>query len=722
MGLRLSDLKPGSYTVSEDKPQESNKSVLKLSDLKPGSYSVAPEEQSLVSYAKESAINTGKAALVGFKDWAPFGESIQAKGEQVVFSLKDDPDKFYDYVKKRKENEAQLQAENPLGYTIGSGFGLFGTGKLPVPGTKAIGSAAEKVGEYGSKLNPYIGRFGEGATKAVGRTMQQASIGALEGGTSNPFQLFDAERAIQQGGTTAVLQGGIELGSAGYELAKILARPVGTKVGYVVGGVRPEVQKEYIDRQKDLKDYSLGEVPNRKADLGGRIKNATGDLQKNADEAKLAMYATKEQLTEARRAVTDDMNEYFTNLKTKSLPENIAPQLDEAMKSARKEVSSGSSEAFDLLGDTPVKMSGLKKSLTTKINSLQVAKQPPLPGSSDEALFNRLKSIRDALDNYPQVIKASEAKVLVQQVDSIIESMYDRGMAAYNPKAARGLVEFRGYIDSVLKENGKYSEKMAEVSAKTKALQNVTEYFGSGNTQDTLVKLSNPKSGEAIVARKNLGDFDNTFKTNFSQQIEDFVESKKLLSDPRHKKDVEALFEKKYGVPTIVDTLNRNKENFGEASDKFKKVGYVAIPESKISDLQRGSGQKRNAEEFFQNLEENTGQKFSQEAKDLALLEKFNQSNQAGSRNVQAWRTILERIPVLGPVTGLVLDKYGPAMTKGVIDIAVSSKPAMDRLVSIARDKNLSSAVVQKFLNDDPEFSRVVNPNKFQRVINQRSQ
>lgn len=686
---------------------------------RPPGFDKLPEFKPDDDFFKNALFEAGKGFLEGVGGMVPFGPAIEAKSAQVAFQAAAKPgdtesdieNRTADYMKLREEQKAEAAAKAPVMYGLGSALG-FGLG-AKLPGGEGL------VTSVGKTISNPIRRE---AAEIGTRVGLQTGIGAAEGGLSNPYQLFDPQAAIRSGALSGLLQGGFESGRGLVEGMRRAGPPTARFVGKAFGGVEPQTTDKYLAKQDELRSVSLGQIPNMKDDLSGQIRNSMGEIEQRAISAKSSRDDAKLALDDAQGKVRNEIENHFVALKSQSIPENIAPQMDEALATARKQVSAASGEAFDLLSpDTRISMPKLKQSLQTRINGLQIAGTAPLPGSSEAALYNQLNNIRDHLDNFPKEISAPEAKALIQQVDSIVENMYDRGMASYNPKAARDLVKWRQYIDSVLKENGAYSDKMAEVARKTQVLANVSEYFGSGNTHDNLMKLGNPKSGESIVARRYLKDFDNEFQSNLYPQVEGFVAARKSLSDPQYKKLVEDHFNKTYDIATLNDNFNRAEALNKTATSAQRSVGAVSAPGSKISDLGRTNfDRQQNSKEFFQALRAAGGPDYLPQAENIALLEQFTKGNTNGSRNVNFWSNMIQKIPAVGPVIGFTMDKYGPAVTKHIMDIGATNQKAMRSLTDFIAKGNLSSTAVQDFFANNEDFRPAVQPNKYQRELNKR--
>ncbi len=191
--MRLSELKPGSYEISE--PSRS----LKLSELKPDSYKFSDNE------AKPK--QTAAAALEGFGEGATLGylNNLQALADKPITAignfLTGNNVEADDYLTARdnyNRRQAELQRENPA---------AFGTGQI--------------AGTIASSMP--VAKAAQGATVAA-RALQGAKAGAIYGGLQNTQERegelggLDLPERIENAGVGMLMGGGASL--AGDAIAK----------------------------------------------------------------------------------------------------------------------------------------------------------------------------------------------------------------------------------------------------------------------------------------------------------------------------------------------------------------------------------------------------------------------------------------------------------------------------------------------------------------------
>jgi hypothetical protein len=480
-------------------------------------------------------------------------------------------------------------------------------------------------------------------------------------------------------GTAARSGGRAALDVTGPAAAK-LAAPVEKKPGIVdrvittLFGPGDEAIAAYKANPK-LIDQAVGplEIKNR---IDKSVKNVRNVIaSKESNVAKLASDwddAHQIALNELRQAA--------------SKPAELHGDVLSAIDDLQHQVSEKSSRAFDLLDEAglTIPTPRLKAALTTEINNFKgVGKVTP----EGRAAVARLEEIRTNLDDLPKELSGSQAKEIIQELDSVRQANMRAGQHLDQEERIKQL--FRGTIDGYLKENDQYRELMAGLADDTRVLKDASKTFG--DERSLARKLKGIDGDGAAVDRDLLGKLGDKVGADFRGAVEEARGAKRILKN----KDLQEQL--RNALPEAA-AHNAAAEDLGMAKETFERVNQklgVDSTEALVKRLISGRGVEDA--KVVADLEKLTGEKFS----DLVNAERIKTAFEGGRANGSRAATMggdigqavgaeavrnfgegavakVNQLGSVGRAVGSVLggaaDKYGGPMARAVIDQQINGQ------------------------------------------------
>lgn len=613
----------------------------------------------------------------------------------------------------------KYQAQAPAS----SGPGFFdGTAKsaidsLPMLGGVTggiIGTPADAVtGPMGTLVGAGIGGYLGTATKnlinryydpgAAPQTTAQAITQPITGGV---------EQALMQGAGEAAAP----YVSKGLQAGARAAKWGGTKVLSSLGGVRPDVIREYaqfsdringapsIDALKDVSDQFVGklagDVEAKKLTAAQAQEAYKAHLSDLKDAYKTAGYNARDAVTSAQQTLKDAHGARL---------QQMSGDIYDTVNSLKSDIQSGSQKALDVLdasdatrnsakGVNPfVDLSPVHSQIDATIAQLQKA-------GTDESLSvaDKLQAYKDrltAMSGKAGEIPATDAKKLIQGLDKITK--YSPMAGAFDDVKNAAFKDIRGTLDQALKDQvPAYRKAMEPVAADASLLERVSPFGDKQSAVGLLQRINAPNQLESRAALHDLGQ----------KYGVDFIAGAQPENLPEH-----ALLQKAQGIQdalrpdrvaekidqtvagsrqkAALDGAQRELSGAQERLAPFKPLAPNGADQTQAQQKLIALGKGGNIEltDMFQRLGKLTDTDFVQAMKDNATRSAFQKGATNGSRNTLMGALAgfaFGGVPGIatGGVAGRVVDQWGPALTKKVLDgaIQVSRKPSAQAIAALS--------------------------------------
>ena len=610
----------------------------------------------------------------------------------------------------------------------GSGWDAYGSAMASAPSnTKAIVNNLPQIGGLvggvlGTPFDAISGPLGNiagaGIGGAAGSAIKNVANKWLD--PQNTTSGMDSiTQPIVEGAKQAAWQAGAEV------LNPVVGKALswgGKKVLSSLGGVNPAVIDEYlqnadrinssqtVDQLKEVSDKFVGnlssDLENKKLTLD-QAQDAFSALGSDLkDKYRSAGYDARDAVSAATQALQDSHQNAI---------QSTAQDIVDTIGQLRKQVVQGSSESFDILGQSgqSIPVAPIKGKVTNLINDLKIAGKTPI-GDDATAAANQLQTIRDALNQFPKQLPASEAKKMVQQLQQ--STTYGQGPGTFSQSGDKALKDISSYLGDTLKSNiPAYADKMLGVSADTGLLKNVSDFQDPGAAAGLLSRINNPTQIERKDAITQLG---NKFGKNFLQATDkSSLPEAGLLQKAQNNLDA---FRPDKVSSAISDTLSNSPEAANlqqaqqgvnqaqDALDPFKSLAPNVAGQTQAQQklLQLAKGKNIELDKMFDQLGKMTDTDFVQSMHDQNVLAAFQKGATNGSRNVFFGSVLgfLLHGPMgaaAGAGAGRVADQYGPALTKQVLDgaMSLSKNPTMSKLMSLSLPPDVKDRMKVGFEN-----------------------
>ncbi|MBK7892829.1 MAG: hypothetical protein IPJ84_19135 [Bdellovibrionales bacterium] len=670
-------------------------------------------------YAESASIGTLPYLKAG-------GEVLSDMASQALSGSDADETKFSDRVNKFRQQGKDLQEKAP-GYAMGGQFAGF-----VVPGSaasKAVGAGIK--GAAGVNALEKAARFASGSSIGA-QSARLGAEGVLLGTAYTPETGFTdvgarAKNAAINGVTGALMPGALHVGGKVLKGAGKLAAAAPKKILSAVGGVKEEVIDSYLQNPERIRNASTfdelyEQVTKVVNGLGDDLDNAKigyDSAKSKLDEVAAGIKDSRvegkakamEEVQKARTLLDESFSSQKQVLTEKASPSRVEPMIGDAIDNLKEKVVKGSNESYEILRQQkePINFKGTWDGLKKAEESLNVAGVAPSTPQA-RAAQAEIRGLRDTLGKLPSSMSAADAKQIIQQIDQAEKIIYDSRL--FTNDVQRAFKSIRGGLDEQLKQNPAYKEKMLTVADDTGVLSNATKQFGADSARfnrlqsigkpsakyelETLQKLAQKQGGalprtvdEMVGAQRTLrspmkleGIRQSLPENAMLRQSEMQAASAKRLAKPREiQKSIErsaAFFNQKSAQAKL--------KTAKDLAGKFKGFGEQSA-ESKLKQVAQG---RKFATKTLQDLSDLSDQDFVEAVRAASDAAAFTKTAFNGSRNVNLWSVIGNLAqsaagkggaggaagfalggPVgmaFGAVTGAMMDVYGPAVTKRVLD------------------------------------------------------
>jgi hypothetical protein len=513
------------------------------------------------------------------------------------------------------------------------------------------------------------------------------------------------------------------------------AKWAGKKLLSNVGGVNPSVISEYlqnadrinsapgVEALKDVSDNYVGKLASDVDAKSSALDQAKGAYQNLNDTLKdqyqTARYDARDAVTNADQALKDAHG---------SRLQQLSGDINDAIKDLKTSVYKGSDDALGVLEKHPddinidpviskidSTIASLRKSNTNQ--SLSVAKEleaykSRLPNSGD---FDGIMNQRTAA-----TIDPKDAKSLIKGIDKITD--YNQSAGNFDTDRNAAFKGVRSVLDQTLKNSvPEYAKAMEPVAADASLLDNVSHFGDKQAAVGFLKRINDPGQFESRAALDQLGKkygYDFVNGANPASLPEKAILDKALANQDALRPDLVsskidqtlASSREKAALDGAISDHAQAQQNLAPLKPLAPNSAGQTTAQQKLNQL--GKGKNIELEEMFNKLGGLTNTDFSQAMKDQNTLAQFQKGATNGSRN-----TLMGSLAgylfggkeglVAGGAAGRVVDQYGPAMTKKVLDaaIGISKKPSVEAISQLDIPAPLKKQMLvgyQNYLSQNP--------------------
>lgn len=576
-----------------------------------------------------------------------------------------------------------------------------------------------------AKAGTYAANLG---SRAIQAGKEGVVLGALQNPNTNPGeQGVNPGQRIMNAATSGVISSAIP---AVGDIIKGTTQAIksGTQWGLTkalsnIGGVNPDTINEYaqyadrinsapnVEQLKQTSDEFVGKLA---ADVDAKklsqqqaqqaYNGFKNDLQ---DAYKTLTYDARDAITSAKQTLQDTHN---TNI------QNIANDVYDSVNQLRSDVKQGSANAVKTLGNSNamVDLAPTYASIDESISNLKKA-------NTDEALSaaQALQNYKDrTVSKFGDKIPAPDAKPVIQGLDKI--TSYNSNPSTFDDVRNAAFKGIRGTLDETLKSAvPEYGDAMVPVAQDTALLKQVQPFGDKQTAVGLLNRLDNPNQFQNKSALQQLGSKYNT----------DFVSAANPQNLPEYRLLQKAQTNLKNLRPNriaqnVEDTLASSRQKaqleatqqgLSQAQEKLAPFQSLAPnnagqTQAQQKLLQLGKGKNIELTDMFQQLGKLTDTDFVQAMKDQNTLAAFQKGATNGSRNTLLGGIVGGVIGGLhgaayGGAAGRVVDQWGPAITKKVLDVALTAaKSPVGQIVQTISNTSLPQPLKQQMITGFQQY------------------
>jgi hypothetical protein len=728
-----------------------------------------PKEESMGDQARAFAEGIADSSTLGTLPYIKAGvdKALDSKSdtqknlESQGFTFPAD-ETFSQKVDRARQQGKETKALSPSNALAGEMMGFI------VPGagiSKVVGKAAQYIPKAVQTARVL-------SNPLVRESAKLATEGAILGGAYTPESGFTDLEARGKGALvgaatgalapSALKVGGGVLKGIGWTATQVAKAPVylARKMLSSMGGVSDDVIQRYLEnpgriRGAETFDDLYEQVTKVVSQMGDDLDNAKVDydtaqkhLDEIADGIKNSRVDGKDRTLELVRVAKSQLDESFKSskesLKQQASPANIEPQVSDAIGKLKNQVTQGSKESFEILGDE-LAPTEVMKLIPGRINELaqrgsDAAKQAiPKLKEYGEKIFKAGQT--DEAGNF--LLPAKEIKRFIQDLDSDVGA-WQKATGSFDDAYTKELKGLRSSLDEQLKaSNETYKQQMIGVAEDTRLLSEASKRFGEPGRavsrmsnlakpsakvdQETLLNLAKREGQDLTDSVNKMTSAQRTLQSptrmdavksalpeaQALRQAEMQAASAKRLAKPRNVQEAIENSAASFKAKTAAEKLKAQKELFAQ----FKTWGEQGA-ESKLQQVSRG---KKYATQQLEELSKLSDKDFVaavSAAKDAAAFEKtmFN-----GSRNVNLWGMLgalgqsatgragagaaaggIMGGPIgiaVGGVMGAMVDNYGPRVTKKILDgvLAIKGPITESAIVNMKIPPKVKLELVKQF-------------------------
>jgi hypothetical protein len=414
----------------------------------------------------------------------------------------------------------------------------------------------------------------------------------------------------------------------------------------------------------------------------------------------------KEALREANSKLDNAFKVETDKLSAVKSPIQLADDVQTSIQDLKKKVSQGSKEAYDILGnsDIKVKTTPIWSEMQGVADSMRPGGIAPLTEQGQKA-HSTIQNLAAKLKELPETITGPQAKQFIQELDNVID--YGQRNGEFSGDVSNALLNLRRNFDQQLKSLPAYQQKMAEIADNTRLLKSASERFGdsraavsrlnsiagrtAGEDRELLEKLGtitgrdfkNPvsqfESAQGVLKDQNALEQIKSSLPEYSNAKKLELESQQLARPEASPEFVESQLRAK-GLPEKRSAAESQFQNasqkLSEAEEKlkpYKSLGPMNT-QNAIKGLMKAPGSENiELRRTIEDLSKMSGKDFANMIADRRAADAFKGEFRIGSRNVNLWGMF--GFVTGGPMgaagsatVGALVDRFGPQMAQKILD------------------------------------------------------
>lgn len=564
-----------------------------------------------------------------------------------------------------------------------------------------------------------VGSAIEGAAYGLGQSVDENALG-------DPDALGEKllPNMIAGAGIAGLIGGGI--GGAGETLSgvgKMMpgSKDLAVKMLSTFGGVSESDIRDYLANREavssapefeDVYQSALGHVQD--------IHDQVASRQMDFEQAKAALAEKKRELTaqvqdlgydtkKAKTLAQDALDQAQEKLQGQVQGQALdqAPLIHQAIQSLRENVIAGSSNAFEVLSQAKGKIS--LRGFYNKISDLQdqLRSQATL---ESKAMAERLGEYAENVKNeYGNEIRPPAAKLVIQGLDKI--SKFNHNASNFENGLASQYAQLRYHLDDILKTQvDGYAEAMKPVAEQTKLLKSLKDY---GTPEDATRRIKSLKNVDRYRNEMPLlRELEQRTGAKFADALEPYANPEKnktlkealpeftsaqkaseahdALQNPRMKRAMQELeqtpeFQAHEKAKLALELAEAQKKDLGLTQTSLQ---------GKLNAAMRGKNIE--AARLIAQLPEFKGKSLPEILEHIRLKQVFEKGATNGSRHVNLYGGVLGAVGGvlahhamagigIGAALGGFMDKYGPQVTRRILDTVADQSMHVGTLSAIER-------------------------------------
>lgn len=616
---------------------------------------------------------------------------------------------------------ATKSAIDSLPMVGGVAGGILGTPADALTGPAGtIGGAA--IGGYlGTATKNLINKYydPESAPKTTAQAITQPVVGGVEQGLM---------QGTGEAVTPYIAQGVRAAVGAGSDAAKW----AGTKALSSIGGVKPDVISEYAQFSKRINSApSVDALKNISDDFVSKLADDVTAKKITQEQAQAAYSGLQSDLKDAYRTAGYDARDAVTSAQQTlkdahgARLQQLSGDVYDSVNKLRSDVTAGSDKALDVLDKSGITIS--PKPVYDTIDST-IAKLKK--GGTDESLAvaDKLAAYKQRMieNSGPMGLPAPDAKILIKDLDKTTK--YSGLAGAFDDVKNAAFKDVRSTLDQTLKDAvPDYKKAMLPVAADSDLLSRLKPFADKQSGINALSRISAPNQMESRAALDQLGkkygaDFvagaqpENLPEHALLQKAQ--AAQSALRPDQVASKIDQTLgaSRQKAALDASQSGLEQSKQSLAPFKPLAPNIADQTQAQQKL--MQLGQGKNIELTDMFQKLGKLTNTDFVQAMKDQNTLAAFQKGATNGSRNSLLGLVAgtvfggLGTGSAVGLGAGRVIDQWGPAITKKILDgaIKVANSPTVATISKLELPDAIKRNMVMGLENYMAKDGARVNP------------
>jgi len=518
------------------------------------------------------------------------------------------------------------------------------------------------------------------------------------------------------------------------------------KLDGVVGTMRDEVEQGKLsvsEAQANIKD----------------LKQAVNAHRAQSDmDFKLTAKDINDAFKEAKNKLAEAYESKVNELKGVKAPTELADEATQAVKDLKGKIVEGSQEATSKINpESEIETYSPYQVLKSAQARLSIAGQGPVTPQA-KAASDQIQNLMNTFGSLPGKLSGNDAKALIQQIDRSEQAVYNSG--EFTDDVSNAFKQLRSNLDQQLKgANPEYTEAMKPVAENTGLHGEVAGKFGDrGKAISSLNRIASPTSQ---VERENLIKLGQATGRDFETPVNKYMEAQGLLKDPERLEQMRQSLpeyqqmlaaEKDAGLLAQPDTkakyiegrlqdsgllkqqeqaeglLAQRQEGLVGSQDRLAPYkGFTPdTTQGKLETAARGLDTDKEKIELIKKLKDLSqlsDTDFVKAIKDRSTKLAFEGQDVNGSRKVNLFGALgglfggfmshsllgTELGVGLGAGLGAMADKYGPKMTKAMLDgaLKIQGSPTLAKIQALQVPPAVKAALAKELADfNQPEKSK----------------